>query len=74
LMTIFVPLFTRGVGQHVQVVLVGAILGPGQRSVTAALWGIGLAQAKFFQKYHSVLNRAVWSSLGGSRLLVVLDR
>jgi hypothetical protein len=72
LMTTFAPLFTKRVWQHVQVLLVGAILVPGKRTVTAALRVMGLAQAKFFQQYHRVLNRAVWSSLEGARLLLVL--
>ena len=72
LMTTFSSLFTKRVWQHVQVLMIGAILSPGQRTVTAALRVMGLAQAKFFQKYHRVLNRAVWSSLEGSRLLLVL--
>jgi hypothetical protein len=71
-MTTFAPLFTKRVWQHVQVLLVGAILAPGKRTVTAALRVMGLAQAKFFQQYHRVLNRAVWSSLEGARLLLVL--
>src|SRR5882724_6885074 len=69
-MTTFAPLFTKRVWQHVQVLLVGAILSPGQRTITAVLRVMGLAQAKFFQKYHRVLNRAVWSSLEGARLLL----
>src|SRR6266540_2686597 len=72
LMTTFAPLFTKRVWQHVQVLLVGAILAPGKRTVTAALRVMGLAQAKFFQQYHRVLNRAAWSSLEGARLLLVL--
>jgi hypothetical protein len=72
LMTTFAPLFTKRVWQHVQLLLIGAILSPGQRTVTAALRVMGLAQAKDFQQYHRVLNRAVWSSLEGARLLWVL--
>src|SRR6266540_592442 len=72
LMTTFAPLFTKQVWQHVQLLLVGAILAPGKRTVTAALRVMGLAHAKSFQQYHRVLNRAVWSSLEGSRLLLHL--
>ena len=71
-MTTFAPLFTKRVWQHVQVLLVGAILTPGRRTVTAALRGMGLAHEKSFQQYHRVLNRAVWSGLEGSRLLLHL--
>jgi DDE superfamily endonuclease len=72
LMTTFAPLFTKRVWQHVQVVLVGAILAPGKRTVTAALRVMGLAHAKPFQQYHRGLNRDVWSSLQGARLLLLL--
>ncbi len=68
LMTTFAPLFTKRVWQHVQVLLVGAILSPGKRTITAALRVMGLAHAKSFQQFHRVLNRAVWSSLEGSHL------
>lgn len=72
LMIIFAPLFSKRVWQHVQVLVVGAILAPGKRTITAALRVMGLAHAKSFQQYHRVLNRAVWSSLNGSRLLLLL--
>jgi DDE superfamily endonuclease len=72
LLTTFAPLFTKRVWQHVPVLLVGAILAPGKRTITAVLRVMGLAQAKSFQQYHRVLNRAVWSGLEGSRLLLLL--
>jgi hypothetical protein len=72
LITTFAPLFPKRVWQHVQIVLVGAILAPGKRTVTAALRVMGLAHAKSFQQYHRVLNRDVWSSLEGARLLLLL--
>src|SRR2546430_8473572 len=68
LLTTFAPLFTKRVWQHAQVVLVGAILAPGKRTVTAALRVMGLAPRQSCQPSHRVLNRAVWSSLEGSRL------
>jgi hypothetical protein len=70
--TTFAPLFTKRLWHHVQVLLVGAMLAPGKRTVTAALRVMGLAEAKAFQQYHRVLNRAVWSSLEGARLLWLL--
>jgi len=33
---------------------------------------MGLSQERLFQTYHWVLNRAVWSSLGASRILLGL--
>jgi hypothetical protein len=72
LMTTFAPLFTKRVWYHVQVLLVGAILAPGKRTITAVLRVMGLAHAKAFQHYHRVLNRDVWSGLEGARLLLLL--
>jgi DDE superfamily endonuclease len=72
LMIVFAPLFSWGVWQHAQVLLVGAILAPGKRTVTAALRVMGLSQTRRFQNYHRVLNRAAWSSRQASRLLLVV--
>lgn len=55
-----------------QVLVVGAILAPGKRTVTAALRVMGLSQEEHFQNYHRVLNRAVWSSRAVSRVLLLM--
>lgn len=68
----FAPLFSKPVWKHVQVLLVGAILAPGKRTVTSALRVCGLSRDKHFQTYHRVLNRARWSSLAVSRILLGL--
>ncbi len=60
------------VWEYAQVLLVGAILAPGKRTVTSALRVMGLSQLPHFQNYHRVLNRAVWSSRKLSQVLVVL--
>jgi DDE superfamily endonuclease len=67
---VFAPVFSRPVGQHVKVLLPGAVLAPGQRTVTAILRIMGRSAAPDFQTYHRVLNRAVWSPLTASRLLL----
>jgi hypothetical protein len=72
LLSVFAPVFSRRVWQHVQVLLVGAILAPGRRTVTALLRVMGLSDERHFQTYHRVLNRAVWSSLEVSRILLGL--
>jgi hypothetical protein len=72
LMIVFAPLFSWRVWQHAQVLVVGAILAPGQRTVTAALRVTGLSHIRHFQNYHRVLNRAVWSSRQASGLLLLL--
>ena len=38
----FAPLFSKRVWQHAQVLLVGAILAPGKRTVASALRAIGI--------------------------------
>jgi hypothetical protein len=75
LMTIivnFAPLFSKVVFEHAKVLLVGAILAPGKRTVTACLRVCGKSQEKNFQTYHRLLNRARWSALAGSRILLKL--
>jgi len=68
----FAPLFSRRVWGHAQVLLGGAILAPGRRTVAAALRVMGLEQEPRFERYHRVLNRASWSSLTASRVLLGL--
>ena len=72
ILTTFASVFSRRVWLQVQVLLFGAILSPGQRTVTAALRIMGLSMEKHFENYHRVLSRAVWSSLEASRLLLGL--
>jgi hypothetical protein len=67
---VFAPVFSQPVWQHVKVLLTGAILAPGKRTVTAVLQIMGRSAASDFQTYHRVLNRAVWSPLAASRLLL----
>src|SRR6201988_2674996 len=69
---VFAPVFSRPVWQHVKVILTGAVLAPGKRTVTAILQIMGCSAAPDFQTYHRVLNRAVWSPLQASRLLLRL--
>jgi hypothetical protein len=68
----FAPIFSKRIWQHLQVLVIGAILAPGKRTVTAALRIMGLSQDQHFQNYHRVLNRAVWSGLDVSRVLLQL--
>jgi hypothetical protein len=54
----FAPLFSKRVWEQAKVLLVGAILAPGKRTVTSCLRVMGLSEEKRFDKYHRVLNRA----------------
>ena len=68
----FAPLFSKPVWEHARVLLVGAVLAPGKRTITACLRIMGLSQEKCFVNYHRVLNRARWSALAASRMLLRL--
>src|SRR5260370_17408744 len=68
----FGPVFFNGVWRCAQVLLLGAILAPGKRTVTSALRVMGLSNEPQFQLYHRVLNRAVWSCRHASLILLRL--
>ncbi len=68
----FAPHFSKCIWEHAQVLLLGAILAPGRRTVTAVLRIMGLSAERQFQTYHRVLNRAAWSSWALSRTLLKL--
>src|SRR5215218_4980895 len=68
----FAPLFDRRVWPYAVVLVVGTLLAPGKRTVTAALRVMGLAHTRRFERYHRVLNRTQWSSLAASRVLLRL--
>jgi hypothetical protein len=50
----------------------GAILAPGKRTITSALRIMGQSEEPHFQNYHRVLNRARWSCLKASQILLHL--
>jgi hypothetical protein len=68
----FAPLFSKKVFQHVKLLLAGAILAPGIRTITSPLPVMGRSHQKDFQTFHRVLNRAVWSALTSCRKLLGL--
>jgi DDE superfamily endonuclease len=68
----FAPLFSRCTWRWAVVMLAGAILAPGKRTVTAALRVMGLSDDIHFQNCHRLVNRAVWSSRQLSRILLQL--
>ena len=59
----FAPVFSNPVWANAQLLLIGAILCRGRRTVAAALRVMGRAEEAHFVNYHRVLNRAVWSAL-----------
>lgn len=70
LWAIFQPFFSKRIWPVARLLLIGAILAPGKRTVTAVLRIMGLSQERHFQNYHRVLSRAVWSNLALSACLL----
>ena len=68
----FMQVCSARIWDWAQVLLVGAILAPGKRTVTAALQVMGLKDEKQYQNYHRVLNRARWSGLQVSQIMLGL--
>jgi len=63
-------LFSKPVFVHVRLLLAGAILAPGKRTVTSVLRVLGLSGETKFHKYYRVLSLASWSALQGARILL----
>jgi hypothetical protein len=68
--------FAAAVWPRVLVLIAGAILAPGQRTVSAALRVMGLADRPGFGRYHEVLSEARWDGRALARTLLrhLLDR
>lgn len=72
----FRDFFSPTVWDRVQVLVAGAILAPGKRTVSSALRIMGLDGISNFTGYHQVLNRACWNprKIGRRLLRMILDR
>jgi hypothetical protein len=68
----FAPLFHARTWQKVPILLIGTILTPGKKTVSAALRVMGLKDDSKFSLFHQVLNRASWSSLAVGKCLLDL--
>src|SRR6266446_3843934 len=66
----FEAVLSERVWEWAKVLVIGAILAPGERTVAAILRVMGCSDDKQFQNDHRVLNRAKWSSRELSRLLL----
>ena len=64
--------FSAPVWSRVLVLVAGAVLAPGKRTVSQALRVMGLAAGPGFARYHEVLNRAHWDGRAVARALLVL--
>jgi hypothetical protein len=72
LLLAFASLFRARVWERAHLLLLGAILAPGKRTICSVLRVVGLNAETHFQNYHRVLNRACWSSRAASRILLGL--
>src|SRR5690349_7228181 len=69
----FAPVFVQQrTWRHAELLLIGAILAPGKRTVTSLLRIAGLGRERRFTNYHRVLNRAAWDGRTAARLLLGL--
>jgi hypothetical protein len=68
----FASLFRYRSWRYAEVLLIGAMLAPGKRTVTSLLRIMGLSRERRFVNYHRVLNRARWSEREAARLLLRL--
>src|SRR3954465_8834215 len=68
----FAPLLPQRGWGHAEVLLIGAILAPGRRTVSSILRITGLGRERRFTNYHRILNRAAWDPRAASRLLLGL--
>lgn len=66
----YADLFCRRVFAHVQLLLAGALLAPGKRTITSVLRIVGRQHERAFGKYHRVLSQARWSARAAGRLLL----
>jgi len=56
-MLLFAPLFSKRIWQRVLELVMGAILAPGKRTVSAILRVMGLHEQPHFQNYHRLSRR-----------------
>jgi hypothetical protein len=68
----FAPLFVHRSWRHARVLLIGAILTPGRRTVASVLRIMGRSGERRFVNYHRVLSRAAWCPRAGARILLEL--
>jgi hypothetical protein len=69
-LAMFRPCFSSRVWNRILVLVAGAVLAPGKRTVTQSLRVMGLAGEPGFGRYHEALNRARWNSRDVARRLL----
>ncbi|THF71313.1 transposase [Deinococcus sp. Arct2-2] len=66
----FAEMFTCPTWSNAQTLLIGAILAPRKRTISALLSLLGLGEETGFAKFHRFLSQARWFPLQGSRILL----
>ena len=74
IMLAFAPLFVHRTWRHACVLIIGAILAPGRRTVASVLRIMGRSRERCFVNYHRVLSRTAWDPRAGARILLGLLR
>jgi hypothetical protein len=74
--SVFAPLFRKKVFEHAKVLVAGALLVIGRRTVCSSLSAAGRGQEMRWHKYHRVLSRAQWCARRAGQYLLraLLDR
>lgn len=72
ILMLFAGHFSPAVWRSVRVLVIGAILARGGRTVCAVLRVMGLSEERRFENYHRVLSRATWSAHAVSQTLLRL--
>jgi hypothetical protein len=66
----FAPLFSARVFRHAVLLVIGTLLAPARRTVTAALRMLGRERSRGYQNFHRVLNRARWCTRRAGQILL----
>lgn len=66
----FSVVFTAPTWKYAKTLLIGAILCKGKRTVTSALRVMGLSKEHRFERYHRVLNKAIWNEFSLVKILL----
>ncbi len=71
LLSIFLPLFSNPTYQSFLFLFHAHVLCKGRRTVTEMLKRMGLINLKNYSKYHDFFSKAKWSTLNGSKILLL---
>ena len=70
-LTLFAPLFSQPTYQSFLFLFHAHVLCKGRRTITEMLKRMGLRNLKNYSKYHDFFNKAKWSTLNGSKILLL---